>query len=240
MYKLMRSSVTPVLPEDSTIQVSNNIFGQVIRLRPGENKGQYGVVDTTPNIQMDIAEAERIYEQAKSAIGITNAFRGQADYAGQSGKAVQALMQQSAGRLESKRVMKRSAYAGLDEIIWQFYLAYADEPKVMHAFDMLGISQKTTFSRYDFLDMDELGRWSYHTDYTFSTDMSGGIEQQRETVWEMNLTNFQNGTYGDPASPITQLRYWTMQERAHYPNASDNVQYFRQIVAAIQKQMGGM
>lgn len=240
MQKLMWSSVTPVLPEDTTVQANNNVFGQVIRLKPGENKGQYGVVDTTPNIQMDIAEAERIYEQAKSAIGITNAFRGQADYAGQSGKAVQALMQQSAGRLESKRVMKRSAYAGLDEIIWQLYLAYADEPKVMQMVDMLGITHEAVFSRYDFLDMDELGRWSYHTDYTFSTDTSGGIEQQRETVWEMNLTNFQNGTYGDPASPLTQLRYWTMQERAHYPNASDNVQYFRQIVASMQKHMGGM
>lgn len=239
MQKLMRASVTPVLPEDAQVSINNGIFGQVIRMAPGENRGQYGTIDTTPNIQQDILEADRIYNQAKSAIGITNAFRGQADYAGQSGKAVQALMQQSAGRLESKRVMKRSAYAGLDEIIWQLYLAYADEPKVMRSIDMLGISHETTFSRYDFLDMDELGRWDYHTDYTFSTDASGGIEQQREAVWEMNLSNFQNGTFGDPASPITQLRYWTMQERAHYPNASDNVQYFRQIVAQIQRQEEG-
>jgi hypothetical protein len=223
------------------VQANNSVFGQIIRLRPGESASQYGVVDTTPNIQQDILEAERIYEQAKTVIGITNSYRGEADYAGQSGKAVQALMQQSAGRLESKRVMKRSAYAGLDEIIWQLYLAYADEPKVMQTFDMLGISQKTTFSRYDFLDMDELGRWSYYTDYTFSTDASGGIEQQREAVWEMNMNNFRNGTLGDPANPVTQLRYWTMQERAHYPNASDNVQYFRQIVASLQQQQqGGM
>ena len=238
MQKLMRASVTPVFPEDAQVQANNSVFGQVIRLRPGESTGQYGIVDTTPNIQQDILEAERIYEQAKTVLGITNAYRGEADYSGQSGKAVQALMQQSAGRLESKRVMKRSAYAGLDEIIWQLYLAYADEPKVMQTFDMLGISQQTVFSRYDFLDMDELGRWAYHTDYTFSTDPSGGIEQQRESVWEMNLTNFQNGSFGDPANPVTALRYWTMQERAHYPNASDNVQYFRQIVASVQWQGG--
>lgn len=239
MQKLMRSSVTPVMPEDAIVQANNSIFGYVIKLRPNDRANQYGTVDTTPNIQMDIMEADRIYEQAKSAIGITNAFRGEADYAGQSGKAVQALMQQSAGRLESKRVMKRSAYAGLDEIIWQLYLAYADEPKVMQTVDMLGISHDTVFSRYDFLDMDELGRWDYHTDYTFSTDASSGVEQQRESVWEMNMNNFQNGTFGDPANPLTMLRYWTMQERAHYPNASDNVQYFRQIVAAMQNQQGG-
>jgi hypothetical protein len=239
MQKLMRSSVTPVMPEDAVVQVNNSIFGYVIKLRPNDRANQYGTVDTTPNIQMDIMEADRIYEQAKSAVGITNAFRGEADYAGQSGKAVQALMQQSAGRIESKRVMKRSAYAGLDEIIWQLYLAYADEPKVMQTVDMLGISHDTVFSRYDFLDMDELGRWDYHTDYTFSTDASSGVEQQRESVWEMNMNNFQNGTFGDPANPLTMLRYWTMQERAHYPNASDNVQYFRQIVAAMQNQQGG-
>ena len=56
----------------------------------------------------------------------------------------------------------------------------------------------------------------------------------------MNMNNFQNGTFGDPANPLTMLRYWTMQERAHYPNASDNVMYFRQIVAAMQNQQGGM
>jgi hypothetical protein len=236
MQKLMWSSVSPVLPEDADVVAKNTIFGQVIKLRPGENKGQYGVLDTTPNIQMDIMEADRIYEYAKSAVGITNAFRGEADYAGQSGKAVQALMQQSAGRLESKRVMKRAAYAALDKIIWQFYLAYADEPRKMQYVDSFGMSQEATFNRYDFLDMDEFGRWEYNADYNFSTDASGGMEQQREAIWEMNLKNLQQGTYGNPADPQTLLRYWMMQERAHYPNASENVEYFKQIVRTMLRE----
>ena len=241
MQKLMRASVTPVVPEDAAISVNNGVFGQIIRLRPGERANQYGVVDTTPNIQFDIAESDRIYEQAKSAIGITNAFRGQADYAGQSGKAVQALLQQSAGRLESKRVMKRAAYAELDEIIWEMYLAYADESKVTQSIDALGFSHYATFSRYDYLDMDEFGRWDYHTEYSFSTDMSGGMEDQREAMWEANLNNLNNGALGNPADPRTLLRYWMMQERSHYPHASDNVEYFKQIIAAMQPaQEGGM
>lgn len=231
MQKLMRAAVTPIVPEDAQITTNNSIFGQVIRLRPGETANQYGTVDTTPNIQQDIIQGDRLYEHAKSLLGITNSYRGEADYAGQSGKAVQALMQQSAGRLESKRRMKRAAYADLDRIIWQMYLAYSDEPRRMQYVDEMGFTQDAIFSRYDFLDMDPLtGKWHYYDGYTFSTDNSGGMEQQREVLWETNLTNFKQGSFGDPADPRTALRYWMMQERAHYPHASDNVAYFKSIV----------
>jgi hypothetical protein len=236
MQKLMRSSVTPMMPEDASVQMNNAVFGQIIKLRPGEYANQYGTIDTTPNIAQDIAQSDRIYEQAKQAVGITNAYRGQADYAGQSGKAVQALMQQSAGRIESKRVMKRSAYADIDRVIFELYLAYADEDRVMQYVDALGITHDATFSRYDFLEEDELGRWDYYASYAFSTDSSGGMEDQREAMWETNLTNLQQGALGDPSQPQTLLRYWMMQERAHYPHASDNVEYFKQLIQQIAAQ----
>ncbi len=46
-----------------------------------------------------------------------------------TGKAKQLQIQQAAGRLDSKRQMKNAAYAEIDRIIVQDYLAYADEPR---------------------------------------------------------------------------------------------------------------
>ena len=42
-----------------------------------------------------------------------------------------------------------------------------------------------------------------------------------------NLANLKAGTLGDPTDPDTLLRYWQQQERAHYPFARDQVEYFR-------------
>ena len=48
--------------------------------------------------------------------------------------------------------------------------------------------------------------------------------------WEKNLEALKSGVLGDPNSPKTLLRYWKMQESAGYPNASQNVNYFEEMV----------
>ena len=53
-----------------------------------------------------------------------------------------------------------------------------------------------------------------------------------------NLENLKAGTLGDPADPVTLLRYWQCQERAHYPNARENVEYFTN--ALREEQTGGV
>ena len=58
-------------------------------------------------------------------------------------------------------------------------------------------------------------------------DLNGGSEYQREALWQRNLENLKAGALGSPDSPITLLRYWQAQERAHYPHARENVEYFR-------------
>lgn len=226
MQKLMRSGVTPLVPEDATITVNNAIFGQVIRLRPGENASHYGTVDTTPDISQDIAQAERLYQHAKRIIGISDAYQGN-ETANESGYARQIRIQQAAGRLESKRRMKYTAYAAIDKLIFYYYLAYADEPRLLSYTDCFGERHQTTFNRYDFLESDPLtGQYYYDDGYLFSVDLSGGPEQQREEMWKKNLENLQAGTLGDPADHATLLRYWQNQERAHYPYAKENVEYF--------------
>ena len=61
-------------------------------------------------------------------------------------------------------------------------------------------------------------------------DLNSGSEYSREALWEKNLANLESGTLGDKASPETLLRYWESQQRAHYPYARENVEYFTSII----------
>ena len=238
LKKLLRAGITPIVPEDASISLNNSVFGQVIKMKPGESAAQYGKVDTTPDISQDIAEAERLYDHAKRVIGISDAFQGvdTGSYA-ESGYAKQLRINQASGRLESKKKMKHTAYARMDRIIFALYLAFADEPRMLSYKDAYGRIHEAEFSRYDFIEYDpRRGSYFYDDAYLFSVDLNGGNEYQREALWQKNLENLKAGTLGDPANPMTLLRYWQCQERAHYPYARENVEYFTEV----QNEMGGV
>ena len=231
MQKLLRAGVTPVLPDDAEVSLTNAVFGQVIRTKPGESRSAYGVLDTTPSIQQDVLEAERLYLQAKNILGISDTYLGQEDATAISGRAKELLIAQANGRLESKRRMKRAAYARLDRILFELYLAYADERRAFPVEDALGTTYNTYFNRYDFLEYDvDTGEYRYNDAYLFSVDTASAVEYDRETMWQKNLENLRAGTLGDPSSPETLLRYWRAQERAHYPHAHEEIEYFRELV----------
>ena len=237
LKKLLRAGITPIVPEDASISLNNSVFGQVIKMKPGESAAQYGKVDTTPDISQDIAEAERLYDHAKRVLGISDAFQGvdTGAYA-ESGYAKQLRISQASGRLESKKKMKHTAYARIDRIIFLLYLAFADEPRTLSYKDAYGRVHEDSFSRYDFIEYDpRRGKYFYDDAYLFSVDLNGGNEYQREALWQRNLENLKAGTLGDPTSPVTLLRYWQCQERAHYPHARENVEYFTEV----QNEEGG-
>ncbi len=228
LQKLLRAAITPVVPEDASITVGNSVFGQVIKMKPGESASQYGKVDTTPDISQDIAEAERLYDHAKRVVGISDAYQGiDTGSVNESGVAKQLRINQATGRLESKRKMKHTAYARLDKIIFSLYLAFADEPRRLTYKDAYGRVHDTEFNRYEFIEYDAVkGGYYYDDSYLFTVDLNGGNEYQRESMWQRNLENLKAGTLGDPEDPVTLLRYWQCQERAHYPHARENVEYF--------------
>lgn len=237
LKKLLRAGITPVVPEDARITLGNSVFGQVIKMKPGESIAQYGKVDTTPDISQDIAEAERLYDHAKRVIGISDAYQGIDNFKGESGVARQLRISQASGRLESKKKMKYTAYANIDKLIFHFYLAFADEPRHLSYKDAYGRIHSEEFNRYDFIEYDLIsGEYYYDDDYLFSVDLNGGSEYQREALWERNLENLKSGTLGDPSSPTTLLRYWQCQERAHYPHARENVEYFEEILGEVTEE----
>ncbi|MBQ7406771.1 MAG: hypothetical protein IKA53_01210 [Clostridia bacterium] len=231
LQKLLRAGVTPVVPEDATITLNNSVFGQLIKMKPGESAAQYGKVDTTPDISQDIAEASRLYDHAKRILGISDALVGIDNAKNESGYARKLQISQATGRLESKRKMKYTAYAELDRLIFEYHLAFADEPRRISYRDAYGRLHNATFNRYDFIAPDETdGSFYYDDDYLFSVDLNGGAEAQRELLWEKNLENLKSGALGDPTLAVTLLRYWQCQERAHYPYARENVEYFQSAI----------
>ena len=228
LKKLLRAGITPIVPEDASISLNNSVFGQVIKMKPGESAAQYGKVDTTPDISQDIAEAERLYDHSKRILGISDALQGLDAYTTESGYARQLKISQASGRLESKRKMKHTAYAHMDKLIFMQYLAFADEPRALIFKDAYGRVHNAEFNKYDFLEFDtESGSYYYDDAYLFSVDLNGGSEYQREALWERNLENLKAGTLGNPEENVTLLRYWQCQERAHYPHARENVEYFK-------------
>ena len=237
LEKLLRAGVTPIVPEDARVTLNNSVFGQVIKMKPGESAQQYGKVDTTPDVTQDIREAERLYDHAKRIIGISDAYQGLDTNSSESGLSRQLRISQASGRLESKKKMKYTAYAAIDKLIFLMHLAFADEPRRLSYKDAYGRLHYEEFTKYDFIEYDtESCEYYYDDDYLFSVDLNGGSEYQREALWQRNLENLKAGTLGNPESPITLLRYWQCQERAHYPHARENVEYFKD---EIDRQIGG-
>ena len=131
---------------------------------------------------------------------------------------------QAAGRLESKRVMKHRAYADLFRMMFEFWLAYGDEPRPVTYKDAQGHTQYQQFNRYDFLERDEDGAYYWNDQFLFSVDTTDTLANNREAMWQETRQNLQTGAFGDPAATETLILFWTKMEQLHYPGAGETKQ----------------
>ena len=230
LQKLLRAGVTPIMPEGTSITLSNAVFGQIIKTRPGESAANYGKIDTTPDISQDIMEADRLYDQAKRVLGISDALQGLDATTAESGYARQLKIARASSRLETKKRMKHLAYCKIYQLIFKHYLAFADEPRRFAYRDTFGRMHFTEFNRYDFIECDKDGNYYYDDSYLFTVDTNADAQYQSEALWEINLNNLERGTLGDKDSPTTLMRYWQLQDKAHFPYARENVEYFQDII----------
>lgn len=244
--KLIGSGVYPIVPKGSRMDLDNTVFKKVFEAEPS-TYNLFGRVDLSVDISRDTLAAERHYDHAKRILGISDSFQGQYDSSAQSGKAKQMQIQQAQGRLDSKRKMKNALYAALDKIIFQYSLAYADEPRPASYKDAQGRWQNVYFNRYDYIKFDTAtGEYYYDDEYLFSTDATVDLESSREFLWQENRQNFQMGAYGPKELPQTQLIFWQNMERAHYPHARDNVERLQEVIrqqaqaAQMQAQIDGL
>jgi hypothetical protein len=230
LKKLLRAGVTPVMPEGSSVTMTNSIFGQVIKMRPGESLDCYGKIDTTPDVKQDIEEADRLYDMARRILGISDYMTGSESYGETSGVAVQLNITRSISRLESKRRLKYSAYSELYRIIAGYYLAFWNGEIELSYRDAEGCVHNSVFKREDFIEGDEISGYHLCLDYIFTVDLNLGGEYTKESLWEKNLQNLKAGTLGNPEDTKTLLRYWQFQESASYPYARENVKYFKNLI----------
>lgn len=179
--------------------------------------------NTQVDISTDLTMMAQLYEQARQTIGITDSMQGRKDPTATSAVAKEFSAQQAAGRLESKRVMKRAMYQDLFEAIFKWMLAYCDEPRAIRRTDEHGDVQYVTFDRHDFLYRDEAGDWQYNTDFLFSCDGSAPLASDRQALWKETRMNFQEGALGSTQEIATLLRFWEQMEKLHYPMAGDMV-----------------
>ena len=219
---MLRGGSFATLPPRASISVDNEEF-KYLRLTELAEKQMIDVYDMMPNAEVINAitnQESYIYEQARQAIGITDSYQGRQDPTATSGKAKEFAAQQSAGRLESKRVMKEAAYAQLFEAIFKFKLAYADEPRSVVSRDKKGHKIYTQFDRYAFLRQAEDGSWYWNDDFIFSVDSSTPLAKDREAMWQEARMNLQTGAFGEPASFEARIMFWEIMTELHYPSAS--------------------
>ncbi|MDR1736057.1 MAG: hypothetical protein LBR85_04205 [Oscillospiraceae bacterium] len=217
--KLLKGGSYVTLPAGVSVDKTDGEL-KIIYLDNPAQKQMIDVVNVQPNISGDLTYQNHVYEEARQAIGITDSFLGRRDPTATSGAAKEFAAAQSAGRFESKRVMKNAAYAALFELMFKFKLAYADEHTPVVSSGAGGGRVYREFSRYDFLARDENGKWYWNDDFLFSTDISAPLAQNREALWRETTRNFQSGAFGDPALPETLILYWHKLELLHYPGAA--------------------
>lgn len=222
------------LPKGSTIDI-NGEDGKVWRIDP-KDRQSIGVYTFSGDLTSEMAYLARVYNEPREMLGITDSFQGRRDPTATSGVAKQQSASQAAGRLESKRIMKNAAYAEIFELMFQYFLAYSDEPRRVAYKNFKGETEYTEISRYDFLKKDEDGQYYWEDDFLFSCDTSAPLAANRETMWQETRMNLQTGAFGNPADLATLILFWQKMQDLHYPGAASTKKYLEDKLAQQQEQ----
>ncbi len=225
--RLLKAGTRVTLPSRTDLRMDPE-DGERWYLKNPADKQMIGVYEFTGNLQYELAYLSQVYEEARQILGITDAYQGRRDPTATSGKAKEYSAAMSAGRLESKRIMKQAAYAKMFELMFKFQLAYADEPWPVTYKDSKGQTQYTEFNRYDFLKKDENGEYYWNDLFLFSCDTSAPLASNREAMWEETRMNLQSGAFGDPTSTETLILFWSKMELLHYPGAGETKSFLEE------------
>ena len=263
LNKLMTKMEENVLKGGSivTLPVGVNINNtddtlKIVRVKDPNQMRAFSVQTVQANIQQDDILQERMYQSGRTCLGITDSYQGKRDPTAESGKAKEMAAAQASGRLESKRRMKDAAYADLYQLMFEFLLAYCDEPRNYVITGSNGEIEEGTFDRYQFLD-GEKNNIYYNDRFLFDVDSASILSTSREAMWKETTGNFQAGTFGNPNDPQTLLLYWNVMKGLGYPlagvaltNLSQRTQELPyemqraimdnpQILQAVQQQISG-
>lgn len=220
MEKLIMGGSYATLPDGLGVETSDEEL-KIIRIANPAQKALIDVITVQADTTQDRLTLELNYQWAKSALGITDAYQGKYDSSATSGAAKQYSINQAAGRLESKRVMKNQSYAKIYEMMFKFLLAYADQPIPINMPGMDGEVNFAHFDKTDFLKKDAAGEWYWNDEFIFDIDPTSTLLTNREAMWNQVDQKLQSGAFGPIGDNETNYLYWLEQERNGYPNAGE-------------------
>lgn len=235
--RLLKGGSIITLPKGTKIETTDKEL-KVVYIENQAQVSMIGAYPLEPNLSQDIAILSRYYEDARSTLGITDAFQGKPDRTADSGAAKQASIGQASGRLQSKEKLKDAAWKNIYKTVFQLMLAYADEPRSITSTDENGEKKEYLFNRYEFLDLVD-GEYVYDDDFIFDIDPTASLIQNRATMWEECRKNLQMGAYGNPQDPKTLIQFWKAMESFGYPRAKENVKRFEDIKEENNPMLGG-
>ena len=218
--KLLKAGSIMTLPEGLQIDTTDAEF-KIARIKNPSEMSMIQVLTCQADVSKDMAFLETNYQWAKSALGITDAYQGKYDSSATSGAAKQYSINQAAGRLESKRVMKNEAYAKLYEMMFKFALAYFDQPVPIAVEGLDGEAEYSHFDKADFVKFDNDGKAYLNDEFIFTIDTTSTLLTNRQAMWDQNNMMLQSGAYGPLADLRTNRLFWLEQERNGYPNAGE-------------------
>lgn len=216
--KLLKGGSYVTLPRGVNVETTDKEL-KIIRLETPAEKALIDVLNVQPDVSRDMAVLNLCYDWAKSTMGITDSFQGKYDPSAGSGTAKQTAVNQAAGRLESKRVLKHAAYAELYRLMFLFWLAYGSE-KACIAHD--GIDGRTydEMTKAEFLEKDDAGQWYWIDEFLFDVDTASVNPADRRGMQELLEREYASGMFGATDQTETKIIYWTIQDKLHHPFAS--------------------
>lgn len=167
----------------------------------------------------DIVAAQMLYESAKASSGVTDSFQGKYDASATSGKAKQVAAMQTAGRIESLKIMKAAAFSGVYELILKYLLAFSDESRKFVKVLPDGSTTEEEWNKYMFLAKTKDGVPYYRDDFKFSSDPAATLANDRVAMWQEIQNQFIQGAFGNPADARTMELFWNMMDQQQYPLA---------------------
>ena len=216
--KTLKSGAVVTKPEKVKLSDKDDTF-KVLGVRSAEEAQMIQTKQIVADTSADLTMAAVLYDSGKASSGITNSFQGQKDTTATSGKAKQYSAMQSAGRIESLRVMKSAAFSGVYELIFKYLLAFSDEKRKFVKTLPDGSQQEECWSKYMFLDKDKYGNIYYRDDFHFNSDPASTLSQNRVQMWQETQDKFIQGAFGNPADPRTLKLFWNVMDSLQYPLA---------------------
>lgn len=209
------------LPDDADITVEDTEGGdlRIIRPRDAASASLIRTFTLEGDISQDMALYREAYEEARQQTGVTDSLQGRADDTAASGVAKRFAAAQSEGRFESKRIMKKAAWAKIYELIFRLNLAFSDGDRPTPVKGTGGDVRWGRFDRLAFLERGEDGEMCWCDRFIFSCDDDAPMSSERASMWREAADNLARGAYGDPRSDEALLLYWSVLESYHYPSA---------------------